>query len=128
MLSFPFTDEVFVRISTGFKCSCAKKHSGSDSLLLPILYSFGKKTILILSRVHFVQKNIFFGTNPAVITKWLNFVWLPKSVNRFCRFFSPLSILIGAERPLLLRPLTANSVLHHQNASNEAVLWWWKLW
>lgn len=91
ILSFPFTDKVFVCISIGFKCPCAKKHFRSDSLLLPILYSFGKRTILVLSHVHLVREGVFCETNPAptsIITKCLNFV-PSESMNRFCSFLFP---------------------------------------
>lgn len=81
MLSCCFTDQVFVCISPGFKCPCAKKHSRSDSFLLSIWYSFGKRTILVLSYVHFVQGGNYWETSPgatSVITKCLNFVpWKP---------------------------------------------------
>lgn len=120
MLSCRFTDQVFVCISTGFKCPCAKKHSRSYSFLLSIWYSFGKRTTLVLSDVHFVQGGSSCETSPAatsVIIKCLNFV-PSKPINRFCSF-----LLLS-----VFRLHTVNSVLHHQNASNEAVLCWWMLW
>lgn len=86
MLSF--TDKVFVCISIGFKCPCAKKHSRSDSFLLPILYSFGKRTLLVLLHVHFVQDGEADPAPTSVIAKCLNFV-PSESIRRFCSFLLP---------------------------------------
>lgn len=61
MVSYAFTDKVFVCISIGFKRPCAKKHSRSDSLLFPILYCFGKRSILVLSHVHYAGKCLLWN-------------------------------------------------------------------
>ena len=115
MISFSFTDKVSVCISTGFKCPCAKKYSRSDSLLLPILYSFGKRTVVALSHAHFVREGAFCETSPAptsVIAKCLNFV-PSKNNEQVLQVFVPPSILLVEETLLLLRLLTG---------SNEVVL------
>lgn len=91
MLSFPFTDKVFVCVSAGFQCPCAEEHSGSNPLLFPILYSSGKGIILGLSHGRCVLcKQPSF---PPLLLP--NFEFWTFKINEFCGFLCPINCRSG---------------------------------